>query len=493
MELDVAIELKRTGSKTIASGNLELPVLAEVDVLVIGGGVAGVAAAAAAGRQGADVLLVERHNSLGGSATSGMMALFYTPYFCTHGMMREVVDRLAAEGGAYPGDLIPFDHEALKVLFVDLLREQGVNVLFHSFIVDAIVDGDSIAGVVVANKAGLGAILGKVTIDTSGDADVAYRAGAELVLGREEDNKMRPVTLLFRMGGIDVERTLDYVRDNPQDFSADPNQTMIKPEINNIRLFGFFDLVEKAKRQGELYEDCHYFRIETVLPEKGTAVVNTTRIYDVNGTDPFDVTRAEIEGRSQMMALKRFANKHVPGFESAYILDSASHIGIRETRRLIGKYVLDESDIVEGQHYHDTITVDSNRNNPGGEKGHSPDGGEGSSDDPDVRTRIAPLVTYEIPYRVLLPKRMENLLVAGRSISVTHSADAFTRNQPACVGTGQAAGTAAGLAVKHDVPPASLDIGELQSELKKAGVVLNRADMKRTIENAGSQVFEKQA
>jgi hypothetical protein len=474
---------------SVRTGDMEVHILADVDVLVVGGGVAGVAAAIAAGRQGARVLLVERHNSLGGSATSGMMALFYTPYLCTHGLMREIVDRLAETGGAFPGDLIPFDHEALKVLFLDMLRSEGVQVLFHTFLVDALLHDRSVRGVLVANKSGLSAILSRVVIDSSGDADVAYRSGTELVLGRESDNKMRPASLLFRMGGIDVERTLDYVKKNPEDFSPDPNQTMVDRESNNIRLFGFFGLVEEAKRNGDLYEDCHYFRIETVMPSKGTAVVNTSRIYGVDGTNPFDVTAAEIEGRRQMISLDAFARKYVPGFERAYILDTAGHIGIRETRRLVGKYVLQEADIAEGRRFPDSITVDSNRNSPGGEKGHSPDGGEGSATDPDIRNRRAPLVTYEIPFRSLLPRDINDLLVAGRSISATHSADAFTRNQPACIGTGQAAGTIAGLSIKRALSPASVDVGEVRETLRRAGVVLDRLEMKQRIEQAGGRVY----
>ena len=190
-----------------------------------------------------------------------------------------------------------------------------------------------------------------------------------------------------------------------------------------------------------------------------------------------------------MIALTRFARKYLPGFESAYILDTAGHIGIRETRRIIGNYVLEERDIVEGRQFADSIAVDSNRNSPGGEKGHNPDGGEGSTEDPDIRQRSAPLITYEIPYRVLLPKDIDDLIVAGRPISVTHFADAFTRNQPACIGTGQAAGVAAALAVRTGTSPAHIDISVLQVALRESGVVLDRNEMKRRIEESGIEVY----
>ena len=151
---------------------------------------------------------------------------------------------------------------------------------------------------------------------------------------------------------------------------------MLDIEGRNIRIFGFFGLVEEARQQGYLYPDCHYFRIEAVMPDRGTALVNTVRIYDVDGTNPADVTRAEIEGRRQQRLLLEFARKFVPGFENAYILDTASHIGVRETRRILGGYVLTEQDILDKVNFADSIGIDSNRQNPHGPR-HSPDGMEG--------------------------------------------------------------------------------------------------------------------
>jgi hypothetical protein len=290
--------------------------------------------------------------------------------------------------------------------------------------------------------------------------------------GRESDNKMRPMSLLFRLGGIDVARMLDYVMANPGEFSKDPNQMMLDIEGRNIRIFGFFGLVEEARQQGYLYPDCHYFRIEAVMPDRGTALVNTVRIYDVDGTNPADVTRAEIEGRRQQRLLLEFARKFVPGFANAYILDSASHIGVRETRRILGGYVLTEQDILAKVNFADSIGIDSNRQNPHGPR-HSPDGMEGSALDEENRELVASLFTYEIPYRCLIPQRVDGLIAAGRTISANHDADGYTRNQPACMVTGQAAGVAAALSARSGVSPRDIDLELLQRSLRDLGTKLH--------------------
>ncbi len=465
-----------TGKMAIKEHARELPVTAEPKVLILGGGVAGLAAALAAGRTGAKVLLVERGNCLGGTATAGMMALFYTPYRCAHGIPRAIFDRLIAAGGAFPGEIISVDPEIFKGIAFEMAAEAGVSLLLHTICADVIMDGQRLRGVVIENKGGRQALVGQVLIDATGDADIAVRAGAPTVKGREADAKMRPMTLLFRLGGVDVAAMLAYVRSHPQDFSKDPNQMMLDVAGMNIRVFGFFSLVERAKMEGCLYPDCHYFRVESVFPERATLLVNTIRIYNVDGTDPADVTRAEIEARREQRLLLEFARKYLPGFAKAYMLDSGSHIGVRETRRILGEYVLTEEDIIQQVTFPDTIGIDSNRQNPKGSR-HSPDGMEGSASDIETREWVANLYTYEIPYRCLLPQRVEGLLLAGRAISANHEADGYTRNQPACMVSGEAAGVAAALAARHGIRPRRVDIAELQSALRALGVKLRAAEL----------------
>ena len=453
-----------------------LPIAASTDVLVLGGGVAGLSGALAAARTGANVLLVERGNCLGGTATAGMMALFYTPYRCAHGIPKQIFDRLIAAGGAFPGEVISVDPEIFKGIAFEMAVEAGVRLLLHTICADVIRDGNRLRGVVIENKGGRQALLGQVLVDASGDADIAAHAGAPTVKGREVDGKMRPMTLLFRLGGVDIETMLQYVHEHPEDFSKDPNQMMLDVEGKNIRVFGFFSLVERAKAGGYLYSDCHYFRVESVFPERGTLLVNTIRIYNVDGTNPEDVTRAEIEARQQQLLLVEFVRKYVPGFARAYVLDSGSHIGVRETRRILGEYVLTEEDIIGQVAFPDTIGIDSNRQNPKGPR-HSPDGKEGAVTDEETREQVATLYTYEIPYRCLVPQRVEGLLVAGRSISSNHEADGYTRNQPACMVTGQAAGVAAALAARQGILPREVSVPTLQAALRSLGAKLRPGEL----------------
>lgn len=469
--------LRRHGDEiAITEAPRELSVSYSVDVVILGGGVAGLAAGLAAAEVGAKVLIVEQGNCLGGTATAGMMTLFYTPYRCAHGIPKRIFDRLIAAGGAYPGEVISFDHEVFKTVAFEMVTEAGIDLLLHTMCADVIMEGDRVCGLVVENKGGRSAVLGKVLIDASGDADIAARAGAPVTKGRESDCKMRPMTLLFRLGGISVEAMIKYVRAHPEEFSRDPNQMMLDVEGGNVRVFGFFSLVEKAKAAGMLYSDCHYFRVEAVNAERGTALVNTVRIYDVDGTNPADITRAEIQGRKQQELLVSFARQGIPGFSNAFVMDTASHIGVRETRRIKGSYVLTEKDIVEKVSFPDSIGIDSNRQNVSGPR-HSPDGNEGSELDIETREWVAQLFTYEIPYRCLLPTGVKSLVVAGRAISVDHEADGYTRNQPACMVTGQAAGVAAALAAQKQTEPACLSVERIQEHVRAFGGKLRVAEL----------------
>ena len=451
----------------------DLPVAHAPDVLVVGGGIAGIMAALAAGRSGARTLLVERFGSLGGTGTAAMMSLFYVPYAASRGLVRELFDRLIARGGAIPGEFVVYDAELYKVLALDLLAEAGVQVLLHTLVSDVILDGTSFRGIVIENKSGRQAVLCRTAIDASGDADLAARAGAPFVKGREADGKMRPMTLIFRLGGVDIPRLVEYVRSHPEDFSPDPLQCMLDVDGQMVRIFGFFKLIEAAKARGELWPDCYYFRVECVLPRRGMLTVNATRVYGADGTKAEDLSRAEIETRHQMLQLAAFARKYVPGFEQSWIVDSASTIGVRETRRIRGEYVMTEDDILAGRHYPDAVAVDANQQNPRQQGGHPPDGKEGGPQDIEARQLVARMFVYEIPYRCLVPQTVDGLLVAGRCISVDHHADVYTRNQGSCMATGEAAGVAAAVAVADGAPPRRVEIAKVQRGLRTLWVDLD--------------------
>jgi hypothetical protein len=450
----------------------QVPVAHASEVLVVGGGIAGIMAALAAGRSGAKTLLVERFGSLGGTGTAAMMSLFYVPYAASRGLVRELFDRLIARDGAIPGEFVVYDAEMYKVTALEMLAEAGVQVLLHTLVSDVIVEDGAVRGIIVENKSGRQALLSEVIVDASGDADIAARAGAPYVKGRETDGKMRPMTLIFRIGGVDVPRLVEYVRAHPEDVSPDPLQCMLDVDGEMVRIFGFFKLVEEAKARGELWPECYYFRVECVLPKRGVLTVNATRVYGVDGTNAEDLSRAEIETRHQMLQLGAFARKYIPGFEHSFILDSASTIGVRETRRIRGPYVMTEEDILAGRHYDDVVAVDANQQNPRQQGGHPPDGKEGGPQDIEARTLVARMFVYEIPYRALVPEKIDGLLVAGRCISVDHHADVYTRNQGSCMATGEAAGVAAAVAVADGVSPRRVDVAKVQAGLRRIGVDL---------------------
>jgi hypothetical protein len=338
-------------------------------------------------------------------------------------------------------------------------------------VVGPVREDNRIKGVVVENKSGRQAILADVVVDTTGDADLAYQMGAPCVKGRERDGKMLPATILFRLGNVDVAKIVEFARRHPEDFAGDPKRNLLEIERGSVRIEGFYNEVKAARERGELDKDCHYLRLEGVFVDRGTVWVNTTRVYNVDGTNAMDLTRAEIEARRQMRQLVAFIKRNIPGCANAYVIDSAASIGVRETRRIRGDLVISEEDFAQGRKFDDTIGRFYRRAMPGVEI-HNPDGGEGAEADAWSRTLVSPLMPFEIPYRCLIPKGVENLVVAGRTISGTHEADRWFRGIYCCIVVGQAAGTAAALAVKSGVLPRHVDIKVLRQRLAAQGVDL---------------------
>lgn len=446
-----------------------VPTLASTDVLVCGGGVAGFAAAVTAARMGARTLLVERDGYLGGALTASLMAQWGAGSPNMSGLGAELRDRLVATGAAFDGDIVPIDPEAFKDVAFAMCEEAGVELLLFAEIADVIMDGKRVRGIIIQTKTGPRAITAEVVVDTTGDADIAYAAGAPYVKGRERDGRMRPITLLFRLGGVAIDRLVAYVRRHPHDFLVDPGRHVIDLDHKILRIVGFFSVVKDAQRRGELDKDCHYVRLEDVLVDRGIVTVNTTRVYDVDGTDPRDLTRAMLEGRRQMHQLVAFLKRYVPGFEMAFVIDSAPRLGVRETRRILGEYVLTEDDIAKDARFDDAVARAYMRHTPGNDV-HSPDAGEGAETDSVYRTDVMPTIGFNMPYRILVPRGVTGLLVAGRCMSVTQEADRWTRNQPPCILVGQAAGAAAALSVEGGCLPGELDVAALQTALDAQGV-----------------------
>ncbi len=448
----------------------DIPVIAETEVLVVGAGPAGLGAAIASARNGARTLLVERFGFLGGNLTAGLVGPCMTSFSLDgqtqliKGIFDEFVNRMVAMGEAlhpsqvaagteYCGFIVPghdkvtpFSPEAAKQAALDMCMESDVDLLLHTFVVDTLVEDGAVTGVIVANKSGLGLIRASITIDCSADADVAARGGAAFLQGREEDGLTQPVTLFFRVANVDDETVRQYVADHPEDYRP------------------FASLVMRAREAGELTIPRKGIGLYRTL-ETGVWRINTTRIHRIDGTSAEDLTRAEIEGRRQVMELMAFFRKWLPGFENCTLLDTASMIGVRETRRIVGEYTLTLDDLAAGRDFDDVIAfagypVDI----------HSP------TDDSGGVTGTETANIYQIPYRSLVPADLDNLLVAGRSISATHEAMAATRVMPPAFAMGEAAGTAAAIAAEYRVRVRDVDIATLQDTLVRRGAYLGELE-----------------
>jgi hypothetical protein len=445
---------------------------AETDVLVVGGGPAGLGAAAGAARAGAEVVLAERYGFLGGNATAALvmpLMSFHTQrpkpekegattlLPTDHGPGRPVVagaltaflERLVRSGGAITptlktGYVVPFDPEIFKLAALDFLDEAGVRFLFHALASDVLNDGGA-HGVVFETKSGPVAIRARVVVDCTGDGDLAARAGAPYEVGREEDGLVQPMTLLFRM--VEFERAAfeAYVREHPGEWRG---------------VHGLWDLIRRAAAAGELQlprEDILFF----ATPHEREVSVNSTRVTKVLGTDVWDLSYAEWEGRRQMRQIAAFLHRYVPGFEKAYVVQSGVNIGVRETRRILGDYQLTAADILEARKFPDVIARSSYPVDI-----HNPEG-TGT-----LLKRLPPGEAYDIPLRCLLPRNVEGLIVAGRCISGTHEAHSSYRVMPVSMATGQAAGVCAALAARAHKPPRAVAAAAVQSELVRQGADL---------------------
>lgn len=437
------------------------------DVVVVGGGPSGLTAAISAARHGASTLLIERYGFLGGMSSAALVYPWFTFHDMTGrqvvgGLAQEIVDRLMALG-ASPGHLrdtvgfvwsvTPFDKEVFKLLALDMLQDAGVDLLLHSLAHQVGMNSHSIAQVSTVGKYGSARVCGSVYIDATGDADLAFLAGSPVVLGRLEDEKVQAMTMVFRLGGVRFEPIVEYIKANPADFH---DQTLVR-ELDRLPLTavsGFFSLWKKAPS---------WIPRDRVLfftgPGPGEVRVNTTRVIDVNPTCVTDVTRAEIEGRHQVAALVEFMRKELPGFEQCYVIEVAAQIGVRESRRITGDYVLSADDVLAGTRFPDAIAkcgapIDI----------HAPAGSELQLSNVER--------AYDIPYRVMLPRLVDNLIVTGRAVSSSHEAFASLRVTAPVMAMGQAAGTAGALAVSANAAPRDVDIRELRAILRQDGAIL---------------------
>lgn len=424
----------------------ELPVLASVDVLVLGAGPAGVAAAVCAARQGADTLLIEQMGDVGGIATAGLMS--HWTGNTQGGIYEEILDRSAdlADAADYGFNGSPrqiINPERLKTVLLEMLEESGARFLLYTVAAEPIVENGRLGGVIIENKSGRQAVLAKVVIDATGDGDIAARAGAAYVKGRETDGSMQPVSIMFKVGGVDYDRAVF-----PGKF-----EDYIQLPAGEIQALGKAHLPFPAG---------HVLLYRTSLP--GVVTCNMTNCIEVDGTNAEDLARATLVCRRQMQPIVEFLRAYVPGYENCYILSSAGLIGVRETRHFKGLQTLNEQDIRDSRVFPDwAVTRASFNFDVHNMSGNGLDAtGQQDAFEPTF---------YTIPYGCLVPETLDGLLLAGRNISGTHMAHANYRVMPICANMGQAAGVAAALCVKQGIQPRALDVDCLQKELLANGVL----------------------
>lgn len=419
-----------------------------IDVLVCGGGMAGTVAAIAAGRSGADTLLIERWGFLGGSATAAAVGQFVgweteAGRRVIRGIAEEIVDDLIARGASdghshftmstgHRMDQVSYDPETLKIVLDELLTKAPARMLFNAVVMSVARTGRSISEVTVLTKKGPIALRPKVVIDASGDLDVLARAGAEF-LTLEEGETLQPATMMFRFGPIDYEV-----------FNAIP-----VPEMQA--------LARRGASEGALARAAlHQSRVTGTQD----GWFNISRV-SVDATDPFDLSRAEIEGRRQAFSAANFIRQNVPGCANGRLVTLAAQLGIRETRRIRGEYILTADDLRKGRRFSDVIAsgaypIDIH-----------PATGAGLGFE-----TLGTDHSYQIPYRAIVPAGFDNVLIAGRGISSTHEAHASTRVMPNTMAIGQAAGLAAAMIADGNIGAGELPVERMQAKLREANAYL---------------------
>jgi hypothetical protein len=445
--------------KTLPEMNTEIPVTREVDVLVVGGGPAGIGAAISAARLGAKVLIIEQFNCLGGVATSGAHN-HYSQFNAWGDASIQVVGGVADEmrrrllamgGGTYDGSCIDFDIESLKLLLDQMVAEAGVEVLYYTFYCDTLVKDGAVIGGVIQNKTGRQAILAQRVIDCTGDGDAAFHAGAPFEQGRPQDGRCQPTTLMFLIGGVDWPRVATWRS------SYQMTEVWLKAQADGIMepfqsvIMGFWHTDINPDQVG----------------------INMTHMINIDTTRAEDLTRATIEGRRQSHHLVQVFRKVVPGMEKCYLISTAPALGLRESRRIMGEVVLRADDLMNTREWPDAIGYGSfyiDIHNPagpgmGGQTWRPPKG-----------------FHYQIPYRALVPQKIDNLLVAGRCISADHVALGSLRIMGTCTVMGEAAGAAAVLSLHDEVSPRQLDPVRLSKQLQQQGAIVSKADVRRGVE-----------
>ena len=458
------------------------------DVLVVGGGMAGVAAAVTAARNGMKTLLVESQGTLGGLATNGLVTGVAG---MVEGICKEFLDRMDEEGGLYPRPHCPaFDPEKGKIILERMVLESGAGILYWTYSIDTLVDDSKIKKVICHSKSGKMEISAKMIVDTTGDADVSAYAGVPYEVGSPEFNGFNmSTTLAFRLANVNMHK---YGKAMVEWRSRQKNQTSMSI---------IADLEEEAVKNGDLpyfiFPTALIYRVPQTPEEDSDITVMTAHSFNTHNLDVEDLTRQTIEQHEQIMCLEKFFRKYVPGFERCRIANIANMHGVRDSRRVIGEYVLKDEDVACANKFEDGIAkfpefFDTHHptsskigfmrhvhlDEPKGKAVCRP--AQCSEEmHPFTRpggfeARCDPKEHCEIPYRSLVPKKIDNLLVAGRCVSAEFNALAAVRVIATGMSTGQAAGIAAALCIKDNIIPRELDGKLVRKIMMEQGVPLDK-------------------
>ena len=449
-----------------------IPVIDRADVIVVGGGSAGVPAAIAAARNGADVMIIERGNCLGGTMTGGLMTRMDTSHAywgkiphekrVARGLYLEILHKCRELGGVieeyrlkeYLGGMLSgvevFDPQILKFVLQEIVQQANVRLLYHTIAVDTIAEEQKVQAIIIENKSGRQAVEGQIFIDSTGDGDIATQAGAHYEKGRVQDGLLQPVTTTFRVGGVNLDKVFQ-IYGKKQQIMRDRISVSDRP---------FQEEVKAAKEDGVYDFPAGRFWFH-LTPINDQIYVNTVRVHGIDATCTKDLTRAEVEGLKQVIQLMNFMRRYMKGFEQAHLVDIGSYIGVRESRRILGEYVLTKEDVLGATKFPDAIAACSIRidiHNPTGIGGlflAPPDGDY-----------------YQIPYRCVLAKHLTNVLIIGRCISATHEAHGSVRQVPAAIPIAEGAGTAAAMAIHENTELRKIDMKSLQKRLISQGAFI---------------------